>query len=285
MSSRSSSSQLIDPSAVAGLSAGVVTTLIVHPLDLIKVRLQVLSQTAYPSYSVIYRTATKNGFFKGLYRGVGLNITGNALSWALYFSTYDRLKTISADRDPTGRYFLSSGLAGLLVSFITSPIWVLKTRVLATMPGATGYASIAQTAANLYNTEGITGFWRGYLTSIFGVAQAALQFTVYEHIRAYRTASKTDNLSTLDILTMSALAKIISSSIAYPYQVVRARVQYETSHPSSPQGRYARTISNVYRESGIRGFYRGIGPNILRVLPATCITFAVYENTISYLTT
>ena len=35
-----------------------------------------------------------------------------------------------------------------------------------------------------------------------------------------------------------------------------------------------RTWSN----EGIRGFYRGLGTNMVRVLPGTCITFVVYEN-------
>jgi solute carrier family 25 folate transporter 32 len=32
------------------------------------------------------------------------------------------------------------------------------------------------------------------------------------------------------------------------------------------------------RSEGVRGFYHGLGPSILRVLPATCITFVAYEN-------
>ena len=32
------------------------------------------------------------------------------------------------------------------------------------------------------------------------------------------------------------------------------------------------------RNEGARGFYKGIGPNVIRVTPACCITFVVYEN-------
>lgn len=28
----------------------------------------------------------------------------------------------------------------------------------------------------------------------------------------------------------------------------------------------------------MRGFYRGLGTNLVRVLPGTCVTFVVYEN-------
>lgn len=36
--------------------------------------------------------------------------------------------------------------------------------------------------------------------------------------------------------------------------------------------------SDANRSEGVRGFYHGLGPSILRVLPATCITFVAYEN-------
>lgn len=37
-------------------------------------------------------------------------------------------------------------------------------------------------------------------------------------------------------------------------------------------------IKRTYSESGLRGFYRGLGTNLVRVLPGTCVTFVVYEN-------
>ena len=36
---------------------------------------------------------------------------------------------------------------------------------------------------------------------------------------------------------------------------------------------------------GMLGFYRGLLPNIIRVMPATCLTFVTYENLHRYLRT
>jgi solute carrier family 25 folate transporter 32 len=41
--------------------------------------------------------------------------------------------------------------------------------------------------------------------------------------------------------------------------------------------------TKIWREEGLRGFYRGLGTNVLRVLPATWVTFLVYENVRYYL--
>jgi solute carrier family 25 folate transporter 32 len=60
-----------------------------HPLDLLKVKLQVattkpqggVGKQIYTSLRDIYQTRG----IKGLYRGVSPNIAGNASSWGLYF--------------------------------------------------------------------------------------------------------------------------------------------------------------------------------------------------------
>lgn len=39
----------------------------------------------------------------------------------------------------------------------------------------------------------------------------------------------------------------------------------------------------MYRNEGVKGFYKGIAPNTLRIAPAAAITFFVYENTMSVL--
>lgn len=63
-----------------------------HPLDLLKVQLQVattkpqggVGSQIYTSLRDIYRSRG----VQGLYRGVGPNIAGNASSWGLYFLLY-----------------------------------------------------------------------------------------------------------------------------------------------------------------------------------------------------
>ncbi len=37
-------------------------------------------------------------------------------------------------------------------------------------------------------------------------------------------------------------------------------------------------MKRTFAEEGVRGFYRGLGTNLVRVLPGTCVTFVVYEN-------
>ncbi len=66
-----------------------------------------------------------------------------------------------------------------------------------------------------------------------------------------------------------------SSFATPPNPIDRMTAQLPSSNAA--QGLQA-TIRSVWRQDGIRGFYRGLGPNLLRVVPSTCVTFLVYEN-------
>ena len=94
---------------------------------------------------------------------------------------------------------------------------------------------------------------------------------------------------------MSGASKLFALAITYPYQVIRSRLQVRpvsscsslshafslttqnnaTTHlyPDIPT-----TIKRTWQGDGIKGFYRGLGTNFVRVLPGTCVTFVVYEN-------
>lgn len=41
--------------------------------------------------------------------------------------------------------------------------------------------------------------------------------------------------------------------------------------------------SSPHRLNGLVGYYRGLSPNLMRVVPATAITFLVYEKTSHFL--
>jgi solute carrier family 25 (mitochondrial folate transporter), member 32 len=88
-------------------------------------------------------------------------------------------------------------------------------------------------------------------------------------------------LSNSDLLVISTLSKVFAGVITYPYQVLRTRLQaYDAAQ--TYRG-IADAISQIWRQEGFRGFYKGIVPNLSRVLPGTWITFLVYENTKTFL--
>ncbi|KAI0200402.1 mitochondrial FAD carrier protein [Astrocystis sublimbata] len=193
--------------SIAGLTAGSVATLVVHPLDIVKTRMQI-----HRSHGPTAQSLTTISVLRGLvastphplaalYRGLTPNLLGNASSWASFFFFKARAESAiqalkrggraraaaeaavpgsADDDDDDGNvtaappltpqdYFVASGVAGLCTQVITNPIWVLKTRMLSSNRGAAGaYPSKWAGAAQLWQAEGWRGFYRGLGISLFG---------------------------------------------------------------------------------------------------------------------
>jgi solute carrier family 25 (mitochondrial folate transporter), member 32 len=155
------------------------------------------------------------------------------------------------------------------------------------------YPSMWAGARAIARTEGWRGFYRGMGASCLGVSHGAVQFGVYEPMKrawlAYvaRSAEPGEEgaggkMGYEATLAISGAAKMVAGCATYPYQVVRARLQTYNAEARFGKG-ITGVVGRVWREEGVRGFYRGLGLNIVRVLPATWVTFLVYENVRFYL--
>lgn len=189
---------------------------------------------------------------------------------------------------------------GLLTSVLTNPIWVIKTRMLSTgsqVPGA--YSSFTTGVKQILQREGIKGFYRGLIPTLFGVSHGALQFMAYEQMKNHRSRMTTKPgeseisdthtpnttattqtpriLGNLDFFVISSLSKVFAGCVTYPYQVLRSRLQTYDAHLMY-RG-VGDAIAQIWAREGLAGFYKGLGPNLFRVLPSTWVTFLVYENT------
>uniref|UniRef100_A0A914R7J9 Uncharacterized protein n=1 Tax=Parascaris equorum TaxID=6256 RepID=A0A914R7J9_PAREQ len=72
---------------VGGFAGGVVSTLVCHPLDLLRIRYSG-DRPQYHSYWHATKSIVKAEGFRGLYQGLTPNLVGAALSWGLYFDLY-----------------------------------------------------------------------------------------------------------------------------------------------------------------------------------------------------
>lgn len=286
---------------ISGVFAGFNTTLATHPLDLIKIRLQLADKLTSKPFELISRVyhdiqvLASNAYqasgqkyprafyiLQQYYRGVGPNFIGNVSAWAIYFGLYGEFKELVASPN-SPNYFAASSLAGLCTTLLTNPIWVLKTRILSTPKTKSSYTSLWDGIKKIYINEGVRTFWKGTIPSLFSVFQGSLQFTFYDHAKLYVSKRQERELSYSQYTGLSVMARTFSMVIVYPTQVIKSRLQsYNFGHEKRTMMSVLRQLKNL--DGGLRGLYQGLGANLLRVLPSTAVMFLSYETTKKYLT-
>lgn len=334
---------MLHSSAIAGACAGLVSSVVTCPLDVVKTRLQAQegrrrpTSTSPPSIpapgepprylglaGTLRKIWTDDGF-RGFYRGLGPTIFGYLPTWAIYFTVYDNCKSALARSNLTARedflnHIVAAMTAGAASTVCTSPLWVVKTRFMlqSSRDGARAYRHTGDAFLQIYRSEGLRGFYKGLLPSLFGVSHVAVQFPLYESFkglarrRRRRGADAEDDteLEASTILLCSSTAKMIASVTTYPHEVLRTRLQMQPRAkmptPTAPApapaadaaaaasiadklgaGRYTGVLQacrTIATEEGIRGFYKGMTVNLVRTVPSSALTILTYELIMQHLT-
>ncbi|GMN29306.1 hypothetical protein TIFTF001_002389 [Ficus carica] len=290
--------------ATAGAVAGFATVATMHPLDVVRTRFQVndgrvsnlptYKNTAHAIFTIARSEAR-------LYAGFSPAVVGSTVSWALYFFFYDRAKQrYSRNREEKlspGHHLASAAEAGALVCLCTNPIWLVKTRLQLQNPlhQTRPYSGFYDALRTIMREEGWIALYKGIVPGLFLVSHGAIQFTAYEELRKvlvdFKSRKSTEKsrssdsvLNSFDYAALGASSKIAAMLLSYPFQVIRARLQQRPSNEGVP--RYMdswHVVKETARFEGLRGFYRGITPNLLKNVPAASITFIVYENVLNLL--
>uniref|UniRef100_A0A803PFH2 Folate transporter 1, chloroplastic n=1 Tax=Cannabis sativa TaxID=3483 RepID=A0A803PFH2_CANSA len=292
--------------ATAGALAGFATVAAMHPLDVVRTRFQVNDGRVsnLPTYKNTVHavfTITRLEGLRGLYAGFSPAVIGSTISWGLYFFFYDRAKQrYSRNREgklSPGLHLASAGEAGGLVCLCTNPIWLVKTRLQLQNPlhQTRPYSGIYDALRTIMREEGWRALYKGIVPGLFLVSHGAIQFTAYEELRKvivdFKSRKSTEKsgssdavLNSIDYAALGASSKIAAILLSYPFQVMRSRLQQRPSSEGIPK--YVDTwhvVKETVRFEGVRGFYKGITPNLLKNVPAASITFIVYENVLKLL--
>ncbi|KAG8163563.1 hypothetical protein KVR01_006860 [Diaporthe batatas] len=292
---------------IAGFAGGIASSLATHPLDVIKTRLQVHQSKPGSTNSRPLTTIDVARSFRkaknpltAAYRGASISLVANSASWACFFQFKDMFERhivsqgyhgMTSGKKPNNMgYFVSSGLAGIATSCITNPLWVIRTRITSTAREKAGaYPNMRAAAMHIYQGEGLGGFYKGLGIAFVGTSHGAIQFTIYERLRNKYIKKQQrehnqnpEKLADETTVAISTLSKVVAHVATFPHTVVRNRLQNQ-----SDTSTYGKGILGVgrrmWQESGIRPFYRGVVPTVLKTLPATCVMLLVVENLRYYL--
>jgi hypothetical protein len=81
-----------------------------------------------------------------------------------------------------------------------------------------------------------------------------------------------------------ALSGISATLIIYPIDVIRRRMQLQGLHRTKEARHGALTEARlIISKEGVKGMYRGLTPELCKIIPMVSITFCVYESLKEYL--
>ena len=225
------------------------------------------------------------------------NFIGSMFAWGLYMFGYNlaRNSLTSAVElpDPPSKShsasinFVSAAAAGIISATLTNPIWLIKTRLQLQVTGsaaasagaAASYTGMLHCARCIVAEEGAAGLFRGLLPGLMLVSHGAVQFMAYEELKSMWGGSDANSLNSGHYLLLGATSKVIASVTTYPFQVIRTRLQMQPNAAAAQvYTGVAATTKLVLQHEGVGGFYKGLVPNLIRVVPSSAITLAVYES-------
>jgi solute carrier family 25 folate transporter 32 len=218
---------------VSGFLAGVASTSLLLPLDVVKVRLQV-----HEGHGRRLRfLRALGGILKyegvgGLYAGWAPAVLGSAVAWGGYFYVYEAFKpqwlaykqsryhaaaTASGDLPTTLNsdsitlesvdHFVLACAAGAVMVGLTNPIWLVKTRMQLQLKRASlqqqnanirPYMGVRDALQTIVREEGFFALYKGSGAALLLTSHGGVQFVVYEYLRRhfhYQRASRSSSNS------------------------------------------------------------------------------------------
>jgi solute carrier family 25 thiamine pyrophosphate transporter 19 len=179
-------------------------------------------------------------------------------------------------------------LAGLTSSVISrlciAPIDLVKIRV---QTNNHWNADLISYIKKIYSSEGPLAFWRGNWAGEFLVIQyGTLAFVAYKYSKlkllhykqqhpSYYTEKLLNN-SNISVIS-GASSGFFATLFSYPFDLLRTRFAIQGEFNKINYSSVLNAAKSIYRQAGISGFYVGLYPTVVNIIPLMAAQFSIYE--------
>ncbi|XP_022197727.2 mitoferrin [Nilaparvata lugens] len=165
-------------------------------------------------------------------------------------------------------HLISGSVAGMLEYSIFYPLDTVKTR----MQDLThANKSVFRTMVNMCQNEGPSSLFRGMTIFAGGSAPAhGMYFVAYEYFKVKMSSHFNKNIA---YGLSGAIATTVHDGLMVPIEAIKQRRQVE----GSPYKSNIDCIVKMYKQEGIRSFYRSFTTQLLMNIPFQSVHFIVYE--------
>ncbi|TID18423.1 mitochondrial carnitine/acylcarnitine carrier protein [Venturia nashicola] len=281
---------------VAGVFSGVAKLTVGHPFDTIKVRLQTTEASHFKGPLDCLLQTVRNEGIRALYKGASPPLVGWMFMDSLMLGSltaYRRIlrehlytpKLVNGRPDPSFKlpavgHGLAGMLAGFTVSFIAAPIEHVKARLqvqYATDKSKRLYSGPIDCTKKIFNAHGIRGLYHGLSATMLFRGFFFFWWSTYD-IFTRKLTEKT-NLSTPAInFWAGGLSAQVFWITSYPGDVIKQRIMTDPLEKDKRKyWRWQDAATQVYREAGLKGYWRGFVPCFLRAFPANACALVAFE--------
>jgi len=281
---------------IAGYFSGVALVFVGHPFDTIKVRLQIEGNSSRFRGPIhcLSETVKKEGVY-GLYKGMSPPLVMTGIVNFFLFGIQSMCVEVIKDRnlvgpDPVRQSMLGAIWSGAIISVLVTPMEGIKSRLQMQYAAKAGaaplYAGPWDCVKKVYQQLGMSkGIYRGWAPvalcrmmnwSYFGGYQYFKQMALQRQQHA-TGATMPSVLSLSGSVFAGGMAGTCYWMSCYPLDVLKARLLAAPDVQPPVYRGIAHAAQTIYHQQGIKGFFRGFTPCLVRSFPANGACFLAFE--------
>ncbi|KAN0062734.1 Mitochondrial succinate-fumarate transporter [Thecaphora frezii] len=287
---------------IAGGIAGFAEACTCHPLDTIKVRMQLSRRGRGTGEKPRGFLATGAYIVKretplGLYKGLGAVIAGIVPKMAIRFMSFEYYKNALADKttgktSPKGVFLAGLGAGTTEAVVVVNPMEVVKIRLQAQQHSLADplevprYRNAAHALYTIIREEGIMTLYRGVaLTAARQATNQAANFTAYQELKAAAQGFHgTTELPSYETATIGLISGALGPFSNAPIDTIKTRIQRASRvEGETAISRVVKVAGEMFAQEGVSAFWKGITPRVARVAPGQAVVFTIYEKVKKYI--
>lgn len=214
-----------------------------------------------------------------LWRGLSPTLAMAIPANVIYFTGYDRLRELFPLQNQHIAPLLVGGLARALAATVISPVELFRTKLQAVSSHHGAFLDTMKELQHSVKLKGFTALWKGLRPTLWrDVPFSSVYWLAYENTKSLLADSK--HPSTLGqkseeftiAFASGAVSGAIAAVVTQPFDVAKTREQVAVGKVNM-----MRLLKEAYQDEGIRGWFKGTIPRILKVAPACALMISFFE--------
>jgi len=266
-------------------SAAVVTVTFIHPVDLLKTRMQISGVNGARNYKALgvlgtVKTIAKEEGVAAFWKGIPAAWLRESSYTSLRLGLYQPCKVLlgaDAKDAPFIKKFAAGGIAGGIGSIAGNPFDVLKTKMMA----AEGkqVLSFADNVRSIFHSQGIRGFYQGIDANIArAMVNNGTKMACYDTTKQLLKASGVFGKDGIALQFSSGMvAGFFITCMVAPFDMIRTRLMNQPMDGPQQFKNFADCAVKITKEKGVLSLWNGFIPMWTRVAPTATLQLIFFE--------